>query len=83
MPQQKTSRTRNRKPNMALIRCKDCGHMVSSAAEACPKCGRPFTKTKKANAFNPRHDPVHMAGCVIVVIVALYLVGQIIVAITK
>ena len=24
---------------MALIKCKDCGHMVSTKAEKCPKCG--------------------------------------------
>jgi hypothetical protein len=27
---------------MALMRCEDCGHMVSDLAFACPQCGRPI-----------------------------------------
>ena len=30
---------------MALIKCEECGHMVSDRAEACPKCGCPIDKT--------------------------------------
>lgn len=26
---------------MALIKCNECGHMISSNAHACPKCGCP------------------------------------------
>ena len=29
---------------MALIKCEECGHMVSDRAEACPNCGAPTTK---------------------------------------
>ena len=29
---------------MALIKCSECGHMVSNKAEECPKCGNPITK---------------------------------------
>jgi hypothetical protein len=31
---------------MALIECPDCGGYVSSAASACPYCGRPLKKVK-------------------------------------
>lgn len=27
---------------MALIKCKECGEVVSSKADSCPKCGAPF-----------------------------------------
>lgn len=30
---------------MALVACPDCGAHVSSAAPACPRCGRPFRAT--------------------------------------
>ena len=26
---------------MALIKCEECGHMMSDAAQRCPKCGCP------------------------------------------
>ena len=29
---------------MSMILCPDCGHEVSTAATACPNCGRPFAK---------------------------------------
>lgn len=29
---------------MALIKCNECGHMISSNADACPKCGYPVGK---------------------------------------
>jgi membrane protein YdbS with pleckstrin-like domain len=28
---------------MALVKCPDCGHDVSTAATSCPQCGRPMT----------------------------------------
>jgi len=28
---------------MALVKCPDCGHDVSTAASSCPQCGRPMT----------------------------------------
>lgn len=33
---------------MALIRCEDCGHMVSDLAFACPQCARPIAALKAA-----------------------------------
>ena len=29
---------------MALVRCPECGHQVSSQAPACPSCGYPLQK---------------------------------------
>jgi hypothetical protein len=26
---------------MSLVKCEECGHQVSTAAAACPNCGRP------------------------------------------
>ena len=31
---------------MALIRCEECGRMISDRAKSCPKCGCPVTKGK-------------------------------------
>lgn len=33
---------------MALIKCRECGHMVSDKAERCPKCGCPIITEKTA-----------------------------------
>jgi len=35
---------------MALVKCEDCGHQVSTEAAACPSCGRPM---KAASAPTP------------------------------
>jgi len=32
---------------MALIKCTECGHMISDRATKCPKCGCPTTKKEK------------------------------------
>jgi predicted RNA-binding Zn-ribbon protein involved in translation (DUF1610 family) len=32
---------------MALIKCSECGRDISSAAEACPHCGKPLASTIK------------------------------------
>lgn len=53
---------------MALKKCPDCGKLVSSTAEACPNCGRPMAMSRKGNAFNPFHDPVHFIGLLIVLV---------------
>ena len=29
---------------MALVKCEECGKMISSRAERCPQCGCPVTK---------------------------------------
>ena len=65
---------------MALIKCPDCGNTVSSAAESCPKCGRPMIKIRKGNAFNPFHDPVHFLGLLIVI---GFVIGMIILCVTS
>lgn len=31
---------------MALIKCKECGSMISDSAEKCPKCGAPLENGK-------------------------------------
>ena len=33
---------------MALIKCTNCGHMVSDKGAKCPKCGTPIQKTEEA-----------------------------------
>jgi hypothetical protein len=35
---------------MKLVKCKACGHDVSSKAEACPNCGHPIAAARKAKA---------------------------------
>ena len=63
---------------MALIRCPDCGKMVSPGAENCPNCGRPMKAVKNRNAFNPFHDPVHfIALCLIVLVGIIFLIGAV------
>ncbi|HEY3321313.1 MAG TPA: zinc-ribbon domain-containing protein [Planctomycetota bacterium] len=32
---------------MALIKCPECGHDVSTNAAACPQCGSPISETPK------------------------------------
>lgn len=41
---------------MALIRCEDCGHKVSSLAFACPRCARPIA------ALHARTEPAGATG---------------------
>jgi RNA polymerase subunit RPABC4/transcription elongation factor Spt4 len=33
---------------MALIKCKECGHEVSTTANACPNCGAPVYRSVTA-----------------------------------
>lgn len=37
---------------MALIKCKNCGHMVSDKGTNCPKCGTPIVKTESVFTTN-------------------------------
>ena len=37
---------------MGLIKCPDCGNMVSDSAFSCPKCGRPMRKATRQDADN-------------------------------
>ncbi len=59
---------------MAMIKCPDCGRQVSAMAETCPECGRPLRMSRKGNAFNPFHDPVHFIGLLIAVGFALLMI---------
>lgn len=51
---------------MALIKCAECGHEVSTEADVCPGCGRPIKR-----GFLGRAGPERTAnvGCLIVLIV--------------
>lgn len=51
---------------MALVKCKECGGELSTAAKACPKCGSPVPKGKKL-----------LIGCasVVVALVVLAIIG--------
>ena len=63
---------------MALRKCEDCGKMVSTAAESCPFCGRPFVAVRKSNEFNPWHDPVHFVGGLLAVILIIFIIVMIV-----
>ncbi len=47
---------------MALIKCTECGHMISDKAEKCPKCGCPIekrdntTQQEIANSYRPAYN---------------------------
>ena len=54
----------------ALVQCPDCSHEVSTAAEACPQCGRPLRKRQTATGM--------LAAMVLpffIVVVALVVMG--------
>ena len=45
---------------MSLVRCPECGHMVSTHAPSCPKCGFPYKKyedTAKAYGVDIHKEP--------------------------
>ena len=45
---------------MALIKCKECGHMISDKATRCPKCGAPSIKEGEAQfQTNMGQQPIH------------------------
>lgn len=62
---------------MALIKCNECGGIVSSNARSCPKCGNPigmksgpFGGTEKGQTVRPGfwHDPnVGAIGCLVII----------------
>lgn len=41
---------------MALIKCPECGHMVSPNALACPSCGEPIAKKNTTTASAPKRS---------------------------
>ena len=46
---------------MALIKCNECGHMISGRATKCPKCGCPITKGSKPHIHQetPQAQPFY------------------------
>lgn len=46
---------------MALIKCNECGHMISDRATKCPKCGCPTTKRSEPHIpqETPQEQPVY------------------------
>ena len=46
---------------MALIKCNECGHMISDKATKCPKCGCPTTKRSEPHIpqETPQVQPVY------------------------
>jgi hypothetical protein len=50
---------------MALIKCLECGREISSAALACPGCGRPVPRKKYVG-----WKPVVVVGAVVIALVA-------------
>lgn len=40
---------------MALIKCEECGHMVSDKATSCPNCGAPVNQQSQQGS-EPEHD---------------------------
>lgn len=53
-------------PQRNLSPCPDCGHMVSTAAAACPSCGRPFTQAALPNTLQLAPTPVQHVPAVFV-----------------
>lgn len=43
---------------MALIKCKECGHMISDKATKCPKCGCPIMKQEEIRTSQASQDKV-------------------------
>lgn len=51
---------------MALIKCKECGHQISTAATACPSCGaKPPPKTKFSTWLIGGLGALVMVSCII------------------
>lgn len=59
---------------MALIPCPECKHKMSSAAPACPRCGRPLRPGEGKTAA-ARQDKTNQWGCLFVFIGFLLFVG--------
>jgi len=58
----------------SMTKCPTCQQPVSTKATACPKCGHQF---KAPGGINLR-DPVHVIGCLLVVVFVVAVVGYII-----
>lgn len=44
---------------MALVTCPECGHQVSTTAEACPQCGHNMEAHQTASRLGPNADPLY------------------------
>lgn len=55
---------------MALIKCSECGHMVSDKAESCPNCGNPKS-TETTNVQTPTNVQNKSNETAIVVLLGL------------
>jgi len=51
---------------MAMIKCTECGHMVSDKANTCPECGCPVSEIlkeiHKKSILNENPNPPAMLG---------------------
>lgn len=45
---------------MALIKCKECGSMISDKAKKCPKCGCPTTKEEEKPVHIEEAQPLYV-----------------------
>ena len=54
---------------MALIKCKQCGHMISDRATKCPKCGQSLIDVEKTeDIFDNKTDSTRIWMMLFVVI---------------
>lgn len=51
---------------MPLIKCKDCGHDISTEAPACPHCGRLTSKSIRGRSSV--EGKYNSSGCLVIVI---------------
>ena len=58
---------------MALIKCTECGHMVSDKASMCPNCGCPIESLSEAQEGRMDEEPKKKKGWIWVLIVAVLL----------
>jgi len=56
---------------MALIKCRECGKMISDEAGACPQCGKPVEIIREASPAEEKKGPAKLvAGIIVVCIIA-------------
>ena len=56
---------------MALLKCKECGHLVSEKASACPNCGCPIERVRVFEGDQFEEKPKKSKGRIWVLMVAL------------
>jgi uncharacterized membrane protein YvbJ len=62
---------------MALIKCKECGHDVSTTAKTCPNCGAPTAKARQTDTSTSVARIILMVLAVISIIPAILFAGGI------